>query len=141
MSTLLNKCQAGCTVNYKKCEYTCNIDDDNLCAIMYVFVIATCAIGLIFTVTLLFIALVDNGLQSAGIGGFILSLVPPTVIFVIGLCVSREKVLKFYKTVLASKSTPNGSADSNEEGIPANSEPNIHLIQTPDMESQHQRGT
>jgi hypothetical protein len=37
-----------------------------------------------------FIALVDHGLQSAGIGGFILSIVPPLTIFVIGLCVSSE---------------------------------------------------
>ena len=52
--------------------------------------IGICIIGLIVTVTTLFIALVDHGLQSAGIGGFILSIVPPMTIFVIGLCVNRE---------------------------------------------------
>jgi hypothetical protein len=52
--------------------------------------IAICTIGLIVTVTILFIALVDHGLQSAGVGGFILSVVPPMTIFVIGLCVNRE---------------------------------------------------
>ena len=54
------------------------------------FLIGISTIGLIVTVTLLFIALVDHGLQSAGIGGFILSIVPPMTIFVIGLCVNRE---------------------------------------------------
>ena len=43
--------------------------------------------GLVFIFTLLFIALVDNGLKSAGIGGFILSLIPPSIIFVAGLIV------------------------------------------------------
>lgn len=52
--------------------------------------IGICTIGLIVTVTTLFIALVDHGLQSAGFGGFILSIVPPMTIFVIGLCVNRE---------------------------------------------------
>lgn len=47
--------------------------------------VTTC--GLVFIFTLLFIALVDNGLKSTGIGGFILSLIPPTIIFVAGLLV------------------------------------------------------
>ena len=63
------------------------------CCSMAVFctiLIGICTIGLIVTVTILFIALVDHGLQSAGFGGFILSIVPPMTIFVIGLCVNRE---------------------------------------------------
>ena len=47
--------------------------------------LTTC--GLICIFTLLFIALVDNGLKSTGIGGFILSLIPPSVIFMAGLLV------------------------------------------------------
>ena len=47
--------------------------------------VTTC--GLVFIFTLLFIALVDNGLKSTGIGGFILSLIPPTIIFVASLLV------------------------------------------------------
>ena len=55
--------------------------------------ITTC--GLVFIFTLLFIALVDNGLKSTGIGGFILSLLPPSIIFVAGLCVEWVYVPKF----------------------------------------------
>ena len=55
--------------------------------------ITTC--GLVFIFTLLFIALVDNGLKSTGIGGFILSLLPPSIIFIAGLCVEWVYVPKF----------------------------------------------
>lgn len=55
--------------------------------------ITTC--GLVFIFTLLFIALVDNGLKSTGIGGFILSLLPPSIIFIAGLCVEWIYVPKF----------------------------------------------
>ena len=52
--------------------------------------------------TTLFIALVDHGLQSAGIGGFILSIVPPMTIFVIGLCVNRE-IIRHKFNIFANK--------------------------------------
>ena len=65
----------------------------------------------------MFIALVNNGLQSAGIGGFILSLIPPTAVFVIGLCVSREKAVKIYRNVLPSHSTTD-SADAKVADTP-----------------------
>ena len=60
--------------------------------------ITTC--GLVFIFTLLFIALVDNGLKSTGIGGFILSLLPPLIIFVAGLCVEWVYVPKFSHQVV-----------------------------------------
>ena len=55
--------------------------------------ITTC--GLVFIFTLLFIALVDNGLKSTGIGGFILSLLPTSIIFIAGLCVEWVYMPKF----------------------------------------------
>lgn len=55
--------------------------------------ITTC--GLVFIFTLLFIALVDNGLKSTGIGGFILSLLPPSIIFIAGLFVEWKYVPNF----------------------------------------------
>ena len=60
--------------------------------------ITTC--GLVFIFTLLFIALVDNGLKSTGIGGFILSLLPPSIIFVASLCVEWIYVPKFSHQVV-----------------------------------------
>ena len=53
---------------------------------------------------LLFKSLVDNDLQSAGIGGFILSLIPPTVIFVVVLCVDFNTAVEFCHKVLTSSS-------------------------------------
>ena len=82
--------------------------------------VAICTTGLIVTVTILFIALVDHGLQSAGMGGFILSIIPPTAIFVIGLCVNREIAVNFYRNVLAS-----GSATGS-----VNAEVNLHAANT-----------
>ena len=52
-----------------------------------VIIIGLTTCGLVFIFTLLFIALVDNGLKSSGIGGFVLSLIPPSIIFVAGLIV------------------------------------------------------
>ena len=49
--------------------------------------------GSLLTITLLFIIFVDNGLKSAGMGGLILSLIPPFVIFVIGFFVNKNDVI------------------------------------------------
>ena len=46
--------------------------------------------GLLVVITLLYIEFVNNGLKSAGIGGFILSLVPPLAVFVIGYTANQK---------------------------------------------------
>ena len=46
--------------------------------------------GLLLAITLLFMVLVDNGLKSAGMGGLILSLVPPLAVFIIGLIINQK---------------------------------------------------
>ena len=114
VSALLKKCQAGCNCKSCSCTESGTFFISTRCC---TFLIAICIVGLIITVTLLFIALVNNGLQSAGIGGFILSLIPPTAVFVIGLCVSREKAVKIYRNVLPSHSTTD-SADAKEADTP-----------------------
>ena len=76
-------------------------------------------LGLLSMVTLLFIALVGNGLQAAGLGGFILSATPPTVIFVIGLFVSRKIAIKWLHEVLTNNITTDSLNTGEEEsGIP-----------------------
>ena len=90
----------------------CRCCSTEILSIFCTIFIAICTIGLTVIITVLFIGLVDNGLQSAGIGGFILSLVPSTAIFVIGLCVNREIIVNFYSNVLAS-GRATGSADRN----------------------------
>ena len=90
----------------------CRCCSTEILSIFCTIFIAICTIGLIITITVLFIGLVDNGLQSAGIGGFILSLVPSTTVFVIGLCVNREIIANFYRNVIVS-GRATGSADRN----------------------------
>jgi hypothetical protein len=46
--------------------------------------------GLLLAITLLFIVLANNGLKSAGMGGLILSLVPPLAVFTIGLIINQK---------------------------------------------------
>ena len=130
-SLLLKKCQAGC--NRRNC--TCN--RNTFPTICCTFLVAICTVGLIFTVTLLFIILVDNGLQSAGVGGFILSLVPPIAVFVIGLCINREFAINFYRNVLTSSGPGmNRSATLSKEDAPTDEDVNIQtnkytqLVQT-----------
>jgi hypothetical protein len=61
--------------------------------------------GLLLAITLLYIVLVDNGLKSAGMGGLILSLVPPFAVFTIGLIIN-QKYLKSQKEPPTSVTTP-----------------------------------
>ena len=46
--------------------------------------------GLLFVITLLYIVFVDNGFKSAGMGGLILSLVPPFLAFIIGFIAKKK---------------------------------------------------
>ena len=46
--------------------------------------------GLLVVITLLFLTFINNGLKSAGMGGLILSLVPPLIVFMIGLFIKRR---------------------------------------------------
>lgn len=84
-------------------------------AVFCTVLIGICIIGLIVTVTLLLIALVGHGLHSAGIGGFILSIVPPMTIFVIGLCVNRE-IIRYKFNIFANEEVSRAVDD-----VPANS--------------------
>jgi hypothetical protein len=130
VSLLVKKCQAGCTCR------NCTCNKNTIPTICCTILIAICTVGLIITVTLLFISLVDNGLQSAGVGGFILSLIPPVVVFVIGLGINREFATNFYHNVLTNTGTVIRSATLSEEDGPADENVNIQtnkytqLVQT-----------
>ena len=125
VSSLLQKCQACCTSR-------CTCERKTLPAMFCTFLIALCTVGLVTTVTLLFIVLVENGLQSAGVGGFILSLIPPTTIFVIaiGLCFNCRIAVNFFCKVLTSSSVITGSFDTNKADAPANGTVNSQADET-----------
>ena len=74
-------------------------------------------------ISLLYITLVNNGLKSAGMGGLILSLIPPLAVFMIGLIISQ----KYFKS---QKESPTTVTTTPEPG-----EPNQAMaIQTDDNE-------
>ena len=79
--------------------------------------------GLLLAISLLFIVFVDNGLKSAGMGGLILSLVPPLAVFTIGFIINQ----KYFKS---QKEPPTTVTTTPEPG-----EPNqATAIQTDDNE-------
>ena len=67
--------------------------------------------GLLLAISLLFIVFVDNGLKSAGMGGLILSLVPPLAVFIIGLIINQ----KYFKS---QKEPPTTVTATPEPGEP-----------------------
>ena len=70
--------------NFKGCNRkTCLF---MICVILNGFIIG----GLLLAITLLFLVLVDNGLKSAGMGGIILSLIPPFAGLIIGLIIKQK---------------------------------------------------
>ena len=80
-------------VVHKGCGGHCNRRSSLPLLSAVIIGITTC--GLVFIFTLLFIAFVDNGLKSTGIGGFILSLIPPLIIFIAGLFVEWNYIPHF----------------------------------------------
>ena len=128
VSSLLQNCQTACTSR-------CACERRTVLTLFCTFFIALCTVGLVISVTLLFIVLVANGLQSAGIGGFILSLIPPTTIFVIGLCVNRKIAVNFYRKMLITISSSttiinSGSPDTNQPDTPAEGNVNCQADET-----------
>ena len=134
VSSLLQQCLA-CT---SRC--TCTRERKTVATTFCSFLIALCSVALIFTVTLLFIAFVDNGLQSTGVGGFILSLLPPIIVSVLGLIINRKVVLSFFRKVLTSSNsmtgTTNSSSDADESIIPADGNINGQADETDSLEDQ-----
>lgn len=132
VSSLLQQCLA-CT---SRC--TCTRERKIVTTMFCSFLIALCSVALIFTVTLLFIAFVENGLQSTGVGGFVLSLLPPIIVSVLGLIINRKVVLNFFRKVLTSSSIMTGTttSDVDESVIPADGNINGQADKTDSLEDQ-----
>ena len=102
VAIIINKGCAGCPESY----------DSIWCAVFNGILVT----GLLLVMTLLFIVFVDNGLQSAGAGGLILSLIPPLLVFGIGIFVKKNSVRSsIISTFLGG--TQNSSI-SNNDGDP-----------------------
>ena len=72
---------------------------------------------MLITITLLFILLVDNGLQAAGVGGLILSLIPPLAVFGIGIFVKKNSTIvsTFLGEAQNTSTNDGGSGDEDVE--------------------------
>ena len=85
--------------NFKGCNRkTCT---SMICVILNGLMIC----GFFFVITILYVVLVDNGLKAAGMGGLILSLVPPVTVFIIGLIIN-QKYLKSTAASVTARSEP-----------------------------------
>jgi sterol desaturase/sphingolipid hydroxylase (fatty acid hydroxylase superfamily) len=87
----------------------CQRDWKTLSSLICISVTGTISVSLVVMITLLFITLVDNGLQSSGMGGFILSIIPPIIALVIGLYVNRDTLDNFWHRSTSSKSKTNST--------------------------------
>ena len=89
----------------------CHCDRKTLSSLICISITGTVTVTLVLMITLLFITLVDNGLQSSGMGGFILSIIPPLVALMIGVYVNRETLDSFFKWTKPTTSESNFSHD------------------------------
>ena len=85
--------------NFKGCDR--KMCTHMICVILNGLIIC----GLLLVTSLLYIVLVDNGLKSAGMGGLILSLVPPLAVFTVGLIIN-QKYFKAPATSVTATSEP-----------------------------------
>ena len=87
-------------------------------------------LAIIIAFTLFYINLVDNGLESDGIGGLFLSLIPPATFFIVGLIVERRFFNKGRKSSGNNDSQENTSQEVESViaggGIQSINHPNVH---------------
>lgn len=106
LSTIASAIAFAAVLMYNFKGYKRQICTFMICVILNGFMIC----GLLAAITLLYIVLIDNGLKLAGMGGLILSLVPPFAVFTIGLIVNQ----KYFK----SKEPPTSMTNTRESGEP-----------------------
>ena len=68
--------------------------------------------GTLITITLVFIIFVDNGLKSAGTGGFILSIIPSLMGGVFGYCINKHNVI----SAVLGEQPDNGDSRNQQAG-------------------------
>ena len=80
------------------------------------FVLYTCIIGFFVSLTHIFNRLADNGLTSSGLGSVVLSLVAPTIVFIITLQM-KQYFMKHFSAANGSKLT--STLDGGESSLQA----------------------
>ena len=103
----------------------CHCNWNTLSSLICISIIGTISVVLVVMITLLFITLVDNGLRSAGMGGFILSIIPPIIALIIGVYINRQTLDSFYKWFQSTNSESDSTIIGNEQ-VDATADRNIN---------------
>ena len=110
-------------INKMRCctKQSCKIG----CKLFTLFLLYTCIIGAVVSLTFIFNQLAKNGLTSSGLGSVVLSLVAPTIVFIITLQI-KQYFMKHFSAANGSKltSTLDGGESSLQasEGVISNTE-------------------
>ena len=97
-------------IHYIKMIRCCNQKSFTIgCKLFFLFSLYICILGCSFCVTLIFNDLANSGLTSSGLGSVILSLLAPTIVFVITLKIKQH--LEKYFTSEPTASTENLISD------------------------------
>ena len=92
------------------------------CALSSLFCISVTGIvtvALVLMITLLFVTLVDNGLRSAGMGGFLLTIIPPIIALIVGVYINRQTLDSFYEWFRSTNKSESDSTTTDNEQVDA----------------------
>ena len=112
----------------------CHCNWTTLSSLICTLITGSISVVLVFMITLLFITLVDNGLRSAGMGGFILSIIPTIIgVIIIGVYVNRQTLDGLYKWFRSTNSELDSTITDNEQvdataGARGNINEGTHLL-------------
>ena len=98
------------------------------CKLFTLFILYSCIVGSLLCLTLLFSQLAENGLTSSGLGSVVLSLVAPTIVFIITLRL-KHHLEKYFIADSDVKLTDVITDDSNESAVQATEPSAMSLLQ------------
>ena len=101
---------------FRKLRGTCRSYCSVFCKICVLFVFYTILMGFLVFLTVLFNELNQHGLTSSGLGSVILSLVAPTVVFIITLRLKKH-VQKYFSTANPDSNEDDQNEESNREQV------------------------
>ena len=104
----------------------CHCNWTTVSSLIFILVIGTISVVLVMMITLLYITFVENGLQSSGMGGFILSLIPTITGVIIGVYINRQTLDGFYKWCRSTSNSESDSTTTNDEQVDAAADGNIN---------------
>ena len=112
----------------------CQRDKKTLSSLFCISVTGIVTVALVLMITLLFVTLVDNGLRSAGMGGFLLTIIPPIIALIVGVYINRQTLDSFYEWFRSTNKSESDSTTTDNEQVDATADGSInegtHLLHT-----------